>query len=57
MGNVEDVFSAESEAEVCRRRLANQRARELAEMAEGVGEPALATAERVEEPAPTVARS
>jgi hypothetical protein len=42
MGDVEEVFGAESEAEVCRRRqVASQRARELAEFAERVGEPAL----------------
>lgn len=43
MGDVSEVFSAESEAEACRRRLAaNQRGRDLAEFAERVGEPVLA---------------
>ena len=46
MGDVDEVFRAESEAEVCRRRLAAQRAREIAEMVERVGEPVLAMAGR-----------
>ena len=40
MADVDEVFSAESEAEACRRRqAANRRSRELAEQVERVGEP------------------
>jgi hypothetical protein len=36
---MDEVFSAETEADICRRAEAARRSRELAELAEGIAEP------------------